>query len=368
MGTEKIGKIEGTFLILSFIINLIILSIPRIVIACSGSSSLINTIYIGIIAILIVLLICKILGAFPGQNILAISNFLGGKILEKIVGTLFIAFFIFTASIVLKSFSESLNTIYYEVTPPFFVTGVFCIIIAYACSLGFKAISRTNMIITPIAMLSIFLILILNFQNLVFERIYPILGYGISTTFFEGLGNLFAFGNIAIIYFLPSFLTDAKELKKASITAIIWSTICLFLSIATILLMFSYIGPTNGIMPLYLAAREIEFGRFFQRVDALFILLWTISIVCFLSILVLFSTKIFKNLTGIKNKPIISTVFCFLLFLLCLIPANIYDIFLLENKVYKYCVIIFVFIFNILILLFANLKRLKKEDSNVQKI
>ena len=58
MGTEKIGKIESVFLILSFIINLIILSIPRVIISACGSSSLINTIYISIISLIIVLLIC----------------------------------------------------------------------------------------------------------------------------------------------------------------------------------------------------------------------------------------------------------------------------------------------------------------------
>lgn len=368
MGTEKIGKIEGIFLILSFIINLIILSLPRILIASCGSSSLMNTVYISILSVAVVLLISKLLGAFPGQNILDISNFLGGKTFQKIVGTLFIIFFIFTAFTVLKSFSESLNTIYYNVTPPFFVTGIFCIIIAYSCSLGFKAVSRANIIITPLAIISIFLLLLLNTEHLVYQRMYPILGFGISSTFFEGASNLFAFGNIAIIYFIPSFLTDPKELKKVSLTAIVWSSICLFISIATVLFIFSYIAPANGIMPLYLASREIEFGRFFQRVDALFILLWTISIVCFLTILVLFATKIFKSLTGVKNKTLIGTIFSGLLFLLCLIPKNIYNIFFLESTIYKYTVILFVFIFNILILLFANLKRLRKEESNEKEI
>ena len=268
----------------------------------------------------------------------------------------------------MKSFSENLNTIYYDITPPFFVTGFICIIIAYACSLGFKAVSRANILIMPIAMISILLILLLNFDNLVFQRIFPILGHGIKTTFLDGLGNLFAFGNISIIYFLPSFLTDPKELKKVSVYGVIWSSFCLFLSISSILFLFSYIGPTNGIMPLYLASREIELGRFFQRIDALFILLWTISIVCFLTILVLLATKILKNLTSIKNKPVISIGFSILLFLLCLIPKNIYNIFFLENAIYKYFVILFVFISNIFILLLANLKLLKKEDFNAQKI
>lgn len=367
MGTEKIGKIEAIFLILSFIINLIILSLPRIIISTSGSASIINTVYISIIALIIVLLIYKLLSAFPGQDVLDISLFLGGKSFKIIVGSLFIIFFLFTAFSVLKSFSETLNTIYYYTTPPYFVTGVFCIIIAYACSLGFKAISRANVLILPLSILSIFLLLIFNMRFFTFERIFPILGYGINETFFSGLQNLVAFGNIAIIYFLPSILKDSNELKKASVWAIIWSSICLFISVLTILLLFSYIGQSHGIMPFYLASREIEFGRFFQRLDAVFILIWTISIVCFLSILVLLAIKILKNLTNIQNSRFIAITFSIILFIAGLIPKNIYEIFFIENSLYKNFVILFIFIFNILILLFANFKKLNKEAQIAKK-
>lgn len=366
MITDKIGKIESIFLILSFIINLIILSIPRIIISSTGSASILNSIYISIIALLIVLFICKLLSTFPGNDILDISHFLGGKILKNIIGASFIIFFLFTAFSILKSFSETLSTIYYYNTPPFFVTGIFCIIIAFACSYGFKAISRANVLILPLAILSIFLLFIFNTKHFTYERMFPILGYGTNTTFFIGLQNLFAFGNISIIYFLPSILKDSNELKKASLTAIIWSGICLILSIITILFLFSYFGPSNGVMPFYLASREVEFGRFFQRIDAVFILVWIISIVCFLSILVLFAIKIFRNLTNIKNEKFLAASASIILFLLGLLPKNIYNIFFIENSIYKYFVIIFVFIFSILILILANLKHIKKEAQIVK--
>lgn len=48
------------------------------------------------------------------------------------------------------------------------------------------------------------------------------------------------------------------------------SGIWLLFSIATLLFLFPSVAITEEIVPLYLAARFIEFGRFFQRLDTIF--------------------------------------------------------------------------------------------------
>ena len=111
--TSKLGKMEAIFLIVSITINHIILNSPQSIINLSGSSSLINVIYITIVALLLVLLICKLLGYFPHQNIINISEYLGGKFLKYAISFVYIFYFIFCVSIYLRSFCDNLKIIFF---------------------------------------------------------------------------------------------------------------------------------------------------------------------------------------------------------------------------------------------------------------
>ena len=89
--TTKIGNIEAIFLIVTIMINHIILNLPKALLNVTGSSGLLNIVFITLLAIGIVYLIYRLLGHFPGLDILDISEFLGGKTLKLIIGILFIA-------------------------------------------------------------------------------------------------------------------------------------------------------------------------------------------------------------------------------------------------------------------------------------
>lgn len=124
--------------------------------------------------------------------------------------------------------------------------------------------------------------------------------------------------------------------------------------------MFTSIYTTNEIMPLYSAARHIDFGTFLQRLESIFLLVWIITFISYLSIACKFSVNIFKKITNIETtKPLID-LFGLIIFSASLIPKNlaVYDS--LESNFYKYFVLEVVFILGIGILLLAYLKQKKK--------
>ena len=110
---QKIGKFEAISLIIMITINQIIFNLPNTIILNTGSSAWLNVIVISIIAILFSLLICKLFKKFPTQDIVDVSEYLGGKILKAIVGILYILFFIFIAGIFLRYLASSLKLIYF---------------------------------------------------------------------------------------------------------------------------------------------------------------------------------------------------------------------------------------------------------------
>lgn len=365
MSITKIGKLEAIFLMLIVITNKIILNLPKTIILKSGTSAWINVIYISVIAILFTLLIVKLFEKFKGYSIIDVSNYLGGGFLKTICGIIYILAFVLIASIVLRDFSETLKLIYYTNSPIIFIMLFFIIATVVGNKLGFKAIVKTNLIIMPLIILTILVILFSSFKNFVPERLFPILGYGVDETFFSGFSNLFAYSGLTYIFLIMPYLKDCTQFKKISVISTVISSIYLFLSVICLLLVFPYITLTEEPLSIYLLSRSLEFGRFFQRIDAIFILLFIMSCLSYLTISVFLILDIFKQITNIQDSKAMTYCVAVLLFGLALLPNNSLQVKFINSTVFKYYILYCVFGFSTLILIIANIKK-KREEKKKQ--
>ena len=361
MTEQKLGKWEAIILIVAIVINHIILGLPRSIVAEHASASILNVIYISAIVIILIFLICKLLESFPGLNIIDIAEFLGGKVLKIGISILFLLYIIFITGILLRSFSEGLKLIFFPRTSLPIIMILFLIAIVIMNKLNIVSIARANLFFTILVSVSIIFIFIGNWKDLTFQKIFPILGNGAYTTFFSGLSDLFAFGGIACIYLLPPYLKNQRDFKKVAYTSVGLSAFFLLISVATLLFIFPPTIIEQQIFPIYLASRFIDFSRFFQRLDALFLLIWLLSIICYLAIVLYFSTSIFKRVTNLKYSKWISTLFALFIFGTALIPKNMQEISFLENTVYRYIILILVFALSFIILILANIKYLRSQ-------
>lgn len=362
MSSSKINTLEAITLILTIMVTHTISSLPRSILVFTKSSTIINLIYISIIAILIGYFIYRLLKNFSGSDLIDISELLGGKILKTIIGVIFIAYFIISSSILLRNFCESLKIIYYPMTNITFIILLFIIALCTANRLDFSATLKTNTLILPLVLVSVLFLFFANMNKFVPQRIFPIFGDGIFNTFGLGLTNLASFSGISFLYFLPPLLKDPKNMKKITFLAIGVSAIYLILSVSTLLFMFSFFINTNEITPLYNATRYIEFGSFFQRLESIFLLIWILTFSCYLSIVSKFSMRIFQKITNVENKKALIDIFGLLIFAISIFPKNYAISENFETKIYPYLVLGVVFVLGISILILANLNK-KKQNS-----
>ncbi len=113
---------------------------------------------------------------FHGLDILDISEYLGGKIFKKVLGTAFISYFIVSSSILLREFCEALEIVYYPMTNVFFVILLFIICVAITSKLEFTSTLKTNLIIIPIVLFSIIFLFASNLKSFSFDRVFPLFG------------------------------------------------------------------------------------------------------------------------------------------------------------------------------------------------
>lgn len=364
MTNQKISTISAIMLTLSIVVSYITSSLPRTFINETKSATLLNIIYNTIIVLFIILLICKLFKKFPGLDILDISKFLGGNILKNIVGGLFIAYFIISSSLMLRNFCEALGIVYYPSTSYIFIILMFIIAILLTNNLSFNATLNTAAIIFPLVFISVILLFCGNLDNFSFRRVFPILGDGFYNTFVLGLRNIGAFGGICYLYFLPPMLKEPEKFKKIAIISVISTGVFILLCVATLLLMFSFFITTDEIMPLFSAARHIEFGIFFQRFESVFLLLWIISFCCYLSITCKFSAHIFTKMFNLSNMKLILNIFAILIFVIALLPKNYAISNYFETNIYRYLRIAIGFILGISILILAHIKQKKVGEKN----
>jgi len=354
---QKISKFEAIALFITLTTNEVIFNIPHTIISSVGSSSWINGIYIFGLAILFTLLFLKFFEPFKGQDILDISHFLGGPVLRLIIGVIYIAFFITILSFSTRFFSSFLQTIYFKSTP-LAILLVFFLVAPLLCNLlGLKSISSINLIIMPIALITMIALFVFSANKFEISRLFPILGNGFDATFFSGATNIFAFTCFSFLYFIRPNLKEDTNFKKITWVAVIISWIYLFLSVVSLLLTFSFILTSDDMMSLYLLTRLLEFGRFFQRVDAIFLFIWVTANLSFLSFTLYFVNQIFQKITGIKHQKQIIYFTIPIIFSIALFIDDISQIKYFSRYIYKYATCIIVFIISPLILFFASLKQ-----------
>lgn len=368
MKEQKMSNIEAFVLILIIIISHLVLNLPQTIINTSGSGSLLNIIYISLIVILLCLLINKLFKPFPNADLLDVSEFLGGKILKNIFGIVLISYLIFTASVLLRNVTENLKIVYYFKNSSAFVIIFLVVTPIIANFFGQRSIVKLNLIITPLVII-IFIVAFLGVSPLfVWQRIFPILGYGINNTFGAlGISNVFALNGILIIMLIPSMLAKPDSFKKISLYSMFASATLLLLFVGTLLLAFPFILSSEFLTPIYLLVSNSQLGTFFQRPEALSIFVLIMFFICYLNVIVMFCTKIFAKVTNIKNSKLMSYSFSALLFIGSFIPRSVTTVRFLENTVYKYITLAITFIISILILIFANIKykfRKKEVDKN----
>lgn len=358
---SKIGTVEAIMLILTIVVTHTISTLPRELLVSTKSATLINLIYVSIIAVLLAYLVFRLLKIFPGLDIIDISEIAGGKVFRNIIGIIFILYFLISSSILLRNFCESLKIIYFPMTDITFIILLFIIALCTANRLDFSATLKTNLLILPIVLASIIFLFFANMNKFVPQRIFPLLGDGIFNTFVLGLGNLAAFGGITYLYFLPPFLKEPEKFKKITIVSTIITAIYLILCVSTLLFMFSFFIDTNEITPLYNATRYIEFGSFFQRLESVFLLFWILVFACYLSIVSKFAMNIFKKITNIETKKPLIDVFGLLFFSIALVPKNYAISQNFEVKVYPYLMLSISIFLGISILIIANISQKRKK-------
>ena len=354
---NKLTSKEAISLICIVSLCQLILNIPKIIINSCSTGSIINVLYISLITLILCIMFFKILKNFPSNDIIDISEKLGGNILKFIISVIFILFFILLILVAISDFSYLLKCIYFQNAPLSFILLFFISAILFANLTGLNSIKKICTIFIPFFLFSFFIIFIKSLPNLNLDDFTPILGYSYKSTFINGLSNLFFFNFIILYLFIMPLLKRKNDIKKIIFTSFSINVFTLLITILSLIAVFTAHINSSNINSLYFLTRSIEFSTFIEQVDAIYIFIWIFSLFIYMSLLLFLITHILNKLFNFKDYK--QTTYPLLSFIigLSLIFTDLSDINFLEEYLFKYFSLFIVLGISPIILILTNLKQ-----------
>lgn len=363
MNRTKISILEAICLICIASLSNLLLSGPKRIIKNSGSASILNVLYISLLAFAIVYIVYLLFKKFTNSDILDVCGFLAGNWLKISIGILTVIFLISYASMNYRDIAENLKIIYFQNIDISYLLLLLILPIAIVNLLDFKTVVKCCLIIVPLILFSIFLVFILNTSNFTYQRMFPIFGNGIKSTFADGSQNIIIFIGLAYLFFLMPLLRKKEDYKKIAFSSIGISSFAILLATSCLLFTLPISTASEESMPIYLATKQISLGNYVERADILFLIIWILTIFSNLSISIAFVLEIIKKITNIQdNKPLVLPL-CSILYGIGLCYKNISQLNLAKDSIFKNGFLILVLGLNIIILILANIK-LKFQEKN----
>ncbi|WP_144549892.1 GerAB/ArcD/ProY family transporter [Bacillus sp. X1(2014)] len=199
-----------------------------------------------------------------------------GKWFGKVIGFLYIVYFIYIASRVLRDFGELLTTTIYNSTPLFVINTLMVVTIIYGIHKGFEVLARVCEIYFGIVYITaIFGMLLITFSGLIhLGNLTPILENGwkpVIKTFLKTTLT-FPFGEMVVFTMLLPFLNDKKKAKLVCLGGMILAGINITI---TTVVNISVLGVGlfhRSTFPLLTTIGKIQIADFLERLDVLFML------------------------------------------------------------------------------------------------
>mgnify|MGYP001180659576 CR=1 FL=1 len=225
---------------------------------------------IGFLAIFIAYRLNKI---YPNESIIEYSGHIIGKIPGKMIGLLFLLFYLHVGGIVIQEYGQFVVGTFLQRTPIHVVMISMILVSAFAVNGGIEVIARTSQIILPVVFLFYLLIIIMLLPDIDVQQIAPFMGQGITPSIKGAAVPSGWFSEFMLITFLLPFISDKKKGMKWGMISV--ASVMIILSLMN-LITYMIFGPLTETFtyPVINAVRYISIADFLEHVESVVMAIW----------------------------------------------------------------------------------------------
>lgn len=284
-----------------------LITFPHSVIEICKNAAWISAAYCAIIAFLLFTAICRVY--FSDRNVIGIAERLGGAPMRIVVGimvfaALFANFFTFV-----RIFPEVIRLVLLQTTYVELIGLLFAVGVLLGAYCGIEAVARISELTLAGNGIVFLVFIVMLIPTMKIENALPILGGGAYALFIQNIPFVSVFSDLLLLNLLMPHMQNSFDYRRAGMRAVILGGFCAVLIVAAYC--FSYVYPVteNYLMPVYQLERLIHLGNFFSRLEAVFQLVWSVSILLYASLYLAVMADVWKETFGLReSKPLLPAI------------------------------------------------------------
>ena len=291
-----------------------------------------------------------------------------GKVAGKIVSLIFAAYILYYAAMNLREFLEMIKAYNLPYTPTSIILATFIGVSAVLAYIGLEGLVRIAYVASFFIAAGIILILVLASPHYDPDFLKPYLGEGIDKIFYYGFLRSSAYEEVFILAIMVNSVHGLKIFKKAGIASLLIAGGFFSVFSLCYIMAFQYTSGSEILSGLFQLSKLIEYGRFFQRIEAIFLFIWVLAAVIAVSVAFYTTISVYCKTFKIQSHRPLLLPFSFLLFTIAMIPENLSETIEIHVQPIRQYSFMIVYLIPVLVLLIALVFRKRGEALKNEKV
>lgn len=332
---EKIGTSQMIALLISTVIGVGILSLPRNLADKVKGLGFLVIILATIVCIFLAYLLYKVLYKFKNKSIMQISSAILTKPVAYLIGIMFIVHYFIILGTVTRIFGEVVKMHMLQKTPIEVIIISMLFVSAYGSRRGIEGIARTSQIILFLMVIPVMFIFFFSLESADISNLMPIFDNNFSKILPTTFLTTFSFTGFESMLILGVFMREPKNIFKVQWISLLFIGIAyIFFAVITVCV-FGQMETAHLMWPTLTIVKVIDIpGAFLENLDALIMGAWTLNI--FITICVCFfcTSLVIGDMLNCKEINYFDYSLIPIVYILALYPDNLAHVYDLVNNKY----------------------------------
>ncbi|OLO42916.1 spore gernimation protein [Alkalihalophilus pseudofirmus] len=276
MEKGKISSAQMAIMMHPTIVATGLLLVPSITALKAGRDMWISPIWGSLIGFLVVFIAYQLHKHFPKETIIEYSEHIVGRIPGKVIGFLYLFFYLHVNGIILREYAEFIMGIFLLKTPPLVIMGSMTIVCAFAVRGGLEVVARTAQLFLPVVILLWLLIIIFLTPDLDPTKMLPIFEKGIIPSILGAAAPTAWFSEYLLIAFMLPYVTDKEKGLLWGNLSVLSVVFILVLTNLSALFLFGEI-TSDLLYPVMNAGKYIKVAEFFTHLESIIMSIWILG-------------------------------------------------------------------------------------------
>jgi spore germination protein KB len=269
----KISSFQMAIIMYTTILATAILLVPAITAKYAKQDLWLSPIWASLIGFITVYIAYRLNKHYPDKTIIEYSEQILGRIFGKILGFVYLCFYLHITSIVVREYGEFIVGTFLNNTPITVIMGTMVLVCALNVRGGVEVMGRSAQLFVPIVIFLFAWIVILLIPDYEPTNILPMMEHGLGPSIKGSIVPQGWFSEFLLTSFLLPYLTDREKGMKWGMISVLTVMLTMVITNLASFFLFGEITATLT-YPVMVAARFISIADFFEHLESIVMAIW----------------------------------------------------------------------------------------------